>query len=129
MERLARGRQDVEAASIQVGKALNDPIAGMSALARVGIIFNDQQKAQIKAMQESGDLMGAQSIILKELESEFSGTAKSVADAQHGILQMGDAFGDAQEEIGRVILESSGFDSVIQRITEALQKACFRWIY
>lgn len=117
-----KGSADVEAASIQVGKALNDPIAGMSALARVGIIFTEQQKEQITVLQKSGDLMGAQAIILKELESEFGGTAKAVADAQHGILQMGDAFGDAKDEIVRVIVESTRFDDIIARITAALEK-------
>lgn len=117
-----KGSADVEAAAIQVGKALNNPIAGMSVLSRVGIVFTEQQKEQITALQKSGDLMGAQAIILKELEGEFGGTAKSVADAQHGILQMSAAFGDAQEEIGRVIVESTGFDDIIARITASLER-------
>lgn len=61
--------------SIQLGKALNDPIAGISALSRVGVSFTEQQKAQIKTMVESGNVMGAQKIILAELTSEFGGVA------------------------------------------------------
>ncbi|MES2155937.1 MAG: hypothetical protein V4510_12455, partial [bacterium] len=59
---------------IKVGKALNDPTKGLTALSRVGILFTDQQKKQIKALQKSGDLLGAQKIILKELGTEFGGS-------------------------------------------------------
>jgi hypothetical protein len=64
--------------SIRVGKALNDPIAGITALSRVGVQFTKDQKEQIKAMVESGDVMGAQKLILKELTSEFGGSAEAI---------------------------------------------------
>ena len=121
MGKAGKGSADVESAVVQVGKALNDPIAGMAALSRVGVTFTDQQKKEIQALQESGDLMKAQAIILKELESEFGGTAKSVADANHGIMQMKAAYGDVKEEIGRVIVESSSFDEVIKNVTKSLE--------
>lgn len=57
--------------AIQLGKALNDPIIGMGALRKVGVAFTEAQKEQIKTLQESGDLMGAQKIILNELGNEF----------------------------------------------------------
>ncbi len=57
----------LSAQAIQLGKALNNPIEGISALSRVGVAFTDEQKEQIKVLQESGDIMGAQGIILKEL--------------------------------------------------------------
>jgi hypothetical protein len=64
--------------SIRVGKALNDPIKGITALSRVGVTFTEGQKEQIKAMVESGDVMGAQKLILKELTSEFGGSAEAI---------------------------------------------------
>jgi phage-related minor tail protein len=115
------GSADVEAAVIQVGKALNDPIAGMSALSRVGVQFTDEQKEMIKALQESGDLAGAQAIILKELQDEFGGMAKAVADSSKGLVQLKNAFGDMQEEIGRAIVESTGFEGVIHAVTAAIE--------
>ena len=121
MGKAGQGSADVEAAVIQVGKALNDPIAGISALSRVGVQFSNQQKTQIKVLQESGDLMGAQAIILRELETQFGGTAKAVADSQHGMMQLKAVFGDAQEEIGRVIAESDVFNGVIKRVTRAIE--------
>ena len=44
---------DASKTAVQLGKALNDPIKGISALSKVGVTFTDQQKAQIKAMVEA----------------------------------------------------------------------------
>lgn len=93
--------QDLKSSAIQLGKALNDPITGMSALSRVGITFTDQQKEQVKAMMESGDVAGAQALILKELESQFKGSAKAQADS---MIQAKNAMGDIAEEIGTALI-------------------------
>lgn len=73
---IAMAEGDVENANfadtaIQIGKALNDPIKGVGALSRVGVSFTDQQKEQIKTLVESGRVYEAQTVILKELETEF----------------------------------------------------------
>ncbi|KKL59122.1 hypothetical protein LCGC14_2218480, partial [marine sediment metagenome] len=70
--------QEMTGSALLLGKALNDPIAGLSALTRVGITFTDAQKDQIKALAESGDVMGAQKIILGELEKQFGGSAAAL---------------------------------------------------
>jgi phage-related protein len=68
-------------ASIQLlGKALNDPAEGLSKLTRAGVVFTDQQKEQIKTLQASGDVLGAQKVILDEVNKEFGGAAAAAAD-------------------------------------------------
>ena len=94
------GGSAVDAAK-QLGKALNDPIGGVSALSRVGVQFTDQQKTQIKTLVESGDVLGAQKIILGELETQVGGTADASADAT---AQMGNAFDEIVEAIGQNLL-------------------------
>jgi hypothetical protein len=121
MRKSGKGAADIESASIQVGKALNDPIKGLSALSRVGVTFTEQQKDQIKVMQEAGDLAGAQAVILSELEGEFGGTAQAMGEASHGLDQLKAAFGDALEVIGKAIVENETFDSVIQSLTKSLE--------
>jgi len=69
----------VQAAAIQVGKALNDPITGLTALRRVGITFTETQQNMIKRFQETNQIAKAQNIILDELENQFGGTAKAMA--------------------------------------------------
>jgi Prophage tail length tape measure protein len=77
---------DLQGATIQIGKALNDPIKGITALQRVGVSFTKSQKDQIKALVESGNVMGAQKLILRELQTEFGGSAKAAGDTLPGQL-------------------------------------------
>lgn len=91
---------DLKSSIIQVGKALNDPTKGITALSRAGVSFTEQQKEQIKVLQESGDLLGAQKVILKELEGEFGGAAKAQADP---LIQAKNAAGDYAETIGAIL--------------------------
>lgn len=92
---------DVTSAALQVGKALNDPIAGLTALGRAGVQFTDQQKEQIKALVASGDALGAQKIILAELTTQFGGSAKAQATAADRLKV---SMGNLQESIGRLLI-------------------------
>lgn len=75
---------DLSGASLQLGKALNDPIRGMTALRRVGVAFTVEQEQQIKTLMNSGDVMGAQKIILNELSKEFGGAAEAAGNTFAG---------------------------------------------
>lgn len=92
---------DAKQSATQLGKALNDPIRGVTALARVGVQFTDQQREQIRTLQESGDILGAQRIILDELEGQVGGTAVASADATAKLANMAK---EAKESIGNKLL-------------------------
>ena len=91
---------DAKSASMQLGKALNDPVKGMTSLSRAGVQFTAQQKEQAKAMIASGDVTGAQGIILKELETQFGGTAEKSADST---AKIGLMFDNMKEEVGAAV--------------------------
>jgi hypothetical protein len=93
--------KDPKGAAIQLGKALNDPTKGITALSRAGVTFNATQTASIKKMQASGNTLGAQKIIMKELKSEFGGAAAASATAGE---KAGTAFKNLQEQLGTVLL-------------------------
>jgi len=76
--------EQMQKASIQLGKALNDPIKGVGALARIGIQFTKQQKTQIKALVDSGHVMQAQKVILAELGKEVGGRAAAAGKTFSG---------------------------------------------
>lgn len=100
---------DATTEAIRLGKALNDPVKGISALTRVGIQFTDQQKDQIKALVESGDLMGAQKIILAELQSQFGGSASKYVTTFAGQLELMRAeLGNLSEDIGMIVMPAVG---------------------
>lgn len=121
---------DLKGAAIQVGKALNDPILGVTALSRVGIQFSESQRDVIREMVETNRLAEAQGIILAELEKEFGGSAEAARADLGGAIaylknQMADFFevtdegstvfvdginamGDAIPEVRRHIVEFLG---------------------
>lgn len=93
--------QDMKSSSIQLGKALNDPIKGVSALQRVGVSFTESQKEQIKTLVASGDTLGAQKLVLAELDKQFGGSAAAQADAG---AKMALAWDDLTETVGRMLI-------------------------
>ena len=97
---------DLKGATIQVGKAMNDPIKGITALSRAGVSFSQSQKDVIKKMQETGDLAGAQTIILNELNKEFGGSAQADANTYGGQMTiLKNEFANVKEEIGEVVMK------------------------
>lgn len=93
--------KDPKSAAIGLGKALNDPVKGVTALSRVGVSFDEGQKKMISRMVESGNIMGAQKVILKELGSEFGGAAAASSTAGEKAAV---AWGNLKEQIGTVLL-------------------------
>lgn len=117
--------QDMKSSAIQLGKALNDPLTGMNALARVGVSFSSQEKEQIKTMMAHKDVMGAQKVMLKELETEFGGSATAAGKTFAGQVQiLKNNFEDLKEKIGTAILPilSSLMSAVSTQVLPLLEK-------
>jgi hypothetical protein len=93
---------DMKNASLLVGKALNDPVKGVTALRRSGVQLTKQQEAQVKAMVEAGDAAGAQRIILGELETQFGGSAKAAGGTFAGQLSRAKL---AVEEMAEAVMQ------------------------
>jgi len=110
---------DLKAAALQVGKALNDPVLGMTALSRSGIQFTEAQKDVVKSMVATNDIAGAQGIILGELEKQFGGSAAAARDTLGGALAaLGNSFGDLFELSGPATEKlRSSIDGLIETIT------------
>lgn len=97
--------EDMQNASIQLGKALNDPIHGLTALQRVGVTFSQTQKDQITQMIKSGHTMQAQKVILAELNREFGGAAQAAGSGFSGALaHLKDVVGDTFRSFGQLAL-------------------------
>jgi hypothetical protein len=97
----AAGFGSMESSSVMLGKALQDPVKGVTALTRVGVTFTDAQKEQIKAMVAAGDTAGAQAMIYEALETQVGGVAEATADDS---AKLALAFGNVSEAIGAVLL-------------------------
>jgi hypothetical protein len=93
--------EDSKNASIQLGKALNDPIKGATALKRVGVSLTAQQQDQVKKFVESNHAIKAQQLILGELKREFGGAAAAAATPM-GKLKA--SLHQVSEELGKGLL-------------------------
>jgi hypothetical protein len=97
--------EDAAGSAIRLGKALNDPITGLTALRKVGVGFTEEQESQIKALQNSGDMMGAQKVILAELQAQFGGSGAAFAKTFSGQLElMGHELGTIGEEATMAVM-------------------------
>ncbi|MES0071940.1 hypothetical protein [Mesorhizobium sp. M0058] len=117
-------KQDLQGATIMVGKALNDPILGVTALSRAGVQFTASQKEVIKSLVETGDVAGAQVLILKELENQFGGSAKAARETLGGALQaLGNAWGNLFE-LGKG--STDPFRMSIEKLIVAINNPAFQ---
>lgn len=97
----AAGFGTAEMNAVQLGKALNDPIKGITALSRSGITFTEIEKERIKTLVESNNIGEAQAMILKAIETQVGGTAEATANATD---KMAVGFQQVKERVGIALL-------------------------
>jgi hypothetical protein len=83
----AAGFGAAETNAVQLGKALNDPVKGITALARSGITFTAQEREKVKVLVESNQMLKAQDLILRAIEKQVGGTAAASATSTSKIKQ------------------------------------------
>lgn len=99
----AAGFGDAEQNSVQLGKALQDPIQGINALRRSGISFTAAEKLKIKALVATGQTFKAQHVIMKAIEKQVGGVAKATATSTQ---KMKIGWGEVKEKIGGALMPS-----------------------
>lgn len=120
----ARMGGDLQGATLQVGKALNDPIKGITALSRAGIQFTEDQKEMINSFVEANNIIGAQKIILQELETQFGGSAEAARATLGGaITALQNAFGNLFEVAGP---GSENLRLAIEELVTAMDNPAFK---
>ena len=101
MDLNAAGFGDMQGNAIRLGKALQDPIKGVGALARTGVTFSASQKEMIASLVASGDSLKAQDMILKAVEMQVGGAANATVSQS---ARMKVAFGELKESLGNSVL-------------------------
>ena len=119
---------DLDSAAMQVGKALNDPVAGLAALSRSGVQFTADQEAMIKAMVEAGNVAGAQEIMMAELNTQFGGSAAAAVDTYAGQqIVLSEKMADVKQTLGEalmpILMEFGTFmaDTVVPIIADVVE--------
>lgn len=114
----AAGFGSAETNAVQLGKALQDPIKGITALARAGVTFTQTERDKIKALVESGKTLEAQNLILQAIETQVGGTARATATASE---KMRLAFENVKEQVGAALLPA--FDDMVDVVVKDLTPA------
>lgn len=100
----------------QLGKALQDPIKGLTSLNRSGVTFSDTQKRMITDMVESGKHLEAQRYLLEAIELQVGGAAKAMAGGLSGAI---DTFGERLSRLGKNFAINSGLTEAFARIVRS----------
>jgi len=105
---------DLKGQTNQLGKALENPLLGITALQRAGVTFTDKQKAVIKSFVDTNQLGKAQAIILDEIAAKYGGQAVEAAKASTGITQLANSVGNLMENMGGAIVNGETFKGTIK---------------
>jgi hypothetical protein len=97
----AAGFGNASSNAIQLGKALNDPIKGLTSLTKSGVTFTEVERERIKALVESNKLGEAQALILAAIETQVGGTAEATVTSS---AKMEAAFGQIEDAVGLALL-------------------------
>ncbi|EPR5147705.1 phage tail length tape measure family protein [Vibrio alginolyticus] len=108
---------DITSAAKQLGKALEMPSTGMSALKESGVSFTQSQIDMVKAMEETGRIADAQAFILNELDNQIGGAAGAEAG---GLIGTADTLGQTWEELLETMADKSGSMFVAKTTMEGL---------
>ncbi|MFS1525315.1 phage tail length tape measure family protein [Microbulbifer sp. 2304DJ12-6] len=112
---------DAKSAALQLGKALEEPSTGLTALRRAGVSFTEAEKEQIKTLQQSGRVAEAQRMILLKLEQQVGGAGAGEAG---GLTGATDSLGQSWQEFLEGLSETTDSTSIatagIQKLTEVV---------
>lgn len=100
--------QDLTTSVKQLGKALDDPERGLTALRKAGVLFTDAQQDQINALIKNNDLLSAQKMIMAELSTQVSGSAAaSVDEYTKKLNRLNEVLESIQSTIGNILTEGA----------------------
>lgn len=111
----AAGFGTAESNAVQLGKALQDPIKGITALSRSGVTFTEDEKKRIETLVKSNKMGEAQAIVLKAIETQVGGTAAATATSSD---KMSQAFAQVKEDLGLILLPA--FNNFANYITQTV---------
>jgi len=114
--------QDLTGSATQLGKALEDPITGLTALRRVGVSFTESQKDVIAKLVETGQKAEAQKLILSALEQQVGGAAAAETQGLTGAAhRLSVAWGDMLKAIGQTEVVGGTAEAFLNRLASTFR--------
>ncbi len=111
----ATGFGSIQSATLTLAKALEDPVARLGELSRVGITVSKSQRDLVKDLVETGRKAEAQGIILKALRDQIGGAG--AAESQGTLAGAVDNLGQSWREFQRAVADGRVFNSAVGFVT------------
>jgi hypothetical protein len=108
---------DLQTNAVRLGRALNDPVRGASALSRTGAIAAADLDKLKKAAEDGAPKLELQRMVLNAVEKQVQGTAESSAT---GSQKMSTAFGELEETLGKKLAPT--FNTVAGFVTHLINE-------
>lgn len=113
--------EDLRSTSLMMGKAMEDPIKGLTAMRRIGISFSASEEGVIKSMVRANDMLGAQNYMLSVIERQYGGTNEALGKTSAGMeILARNQLGDMMENLGKELIPVK--IQLIKMATEILPK-------
>ena len=97
--------ESMSAAADGLGKALDNPLVAKRSLRAMGISLNEQLETEIKTMVRNNDMMGAQQLIIDQVNKRYGNLAETLASTETGAAQKFETrIGNIQEVLGKWIV-------------------------
>lgn len=119
IDQSARLGENIEQSAETIGKALDKPSQGVTALTKQGFKFTEQQKQQMKVMEATGRTAEAQQIVLDAMAESYAGAAAAARNTFGGALTaVGNSLRDLLDGSGSANL--SGVTQALNELAQAL---------
>jgi len=86
IDQSARLGEGIEQSAETIGKALEKPSQGVTALTKQGFRFEESQKQVMKALEDTGRLAEAQAMVLDVMGESYAGAAEAARDTFGGAV-------------------------------------------
>ncbi len=113
---------DLTSAARAVGRALEDPINGLTALTRQGAALDPVAKENIKNLAEMGNIAGADKLILEALAHSIGGQAEAQNQGLTGASNsLSKSMGELSRAFGENATDSKLLEGFINKLASAFQ--------
>ena len=112
--------ENVTASAKKLGRALEDPIKGMTQLEESGVVLDAESKKLIMALMEQGKITDAQTILLNALDSRVGGLASSMHSALGPVGDFRATLAEIKGDIGEDLLRIPGLQKAVEWLDKYL---------
>jgi hypothetical protein len=126
----AAGFGSLETSAKSLGRALEDPAVGLSALRRVGVSFSREQTEVISKLVKTGEVAQAQALILEGVRVQVEGLAEAAADSLVGAAdslsqswtELLETFADRSNIVQHATDFIKGLTNAVMALDDAIQE-------